>query len=306
MQPQRRSREKIPRAIKELATKHQLEEPLAAYGPRQRTLFSLVVGPCCMLFGSLLLVLLLTYSTFLNVAVLETALILFVGAAWLIAGAWMMLKVFVALLRPSPHAYIFVQGIVHAWHTVEVIRWDAIESLHKDVHRGDKNAISCSYILRCASGRTFVFDNIFHDIQRLGRMLEREITHFSFANMLDQYSKGIPLAFGEVTISPQGISVKQENATLPWNEVKYIDGHETVICIRRKGEDQDWATIPVVQVPNVCVLKAIVKHMHRKQRYTSFLQTALFPKRPSPFHTSSDGALKQTSLYRSFAACGLA
>ncbi len=193
----------------------------------------------------------------------------------------MTLKVFTTLLRPSLHAYIFVQGIVYARQTAEVIRWSEIESLHKDVHHGGKNAISCSYTLRCADGRTFVFGSTFYDIQRLGRMLEREVASSFFAKMLDLYSRGGSLVFGEIIINLQGIAIQWKQEQIPWREVQYIDGHETVICIRKKGEDQDWTTIPVTQVPNVCVLKAVVKHMHRKQRYVSFLQTTLFPKRPS-------------------------
>ncbi|MBA2676873.1 MAG: hypothetical protein H0U76_00510 [Ktedonobacteraceae bacterium] len=79
------------------------------------------------------------------------------------------------------------------------------------------------------------------------------------------YMAGIPIDFGRISLSTQGVSIDQGKKFLPWHEVAhlrtqtYIGGEHVVIG--KKGQLISWQVIPIAGISNIDLFRAFVARM---------------------------------------------
>ncbi|MBA2678992.1 MAG: hypothetical protein H0U76_11435 [Ktedonobacteraceae bacterium] len=83
--------------------------------------------------------------------------------------------------------------------------------------------------------------------------------------VIASYTAGIPINFGRITLSTQGVSIDQGKKFLPWHEVKririeaFIGGEQVVVG--KKGWIISWQVLPMADISNIDLLKAFVARM---------------------------------------------
>ncbi len=235
----------------------QLGTPRAIYEPAKPPFLARILGPFCILLGALILCsFLFTYKELLNWWPLwEAAIVPIIGITWVMAGLWFTLT---PLIHSRARVVICPKGLIYITRRAEAIPWNKIEELWKDVRTDSKLGIIRSYRVLRADGTTFALKNDLPSVEKLGRLLEREVTRHLLPGTITAYNNGTRIVFDEIAVSTQGIAVKQKRASLLWSDVEYITIDETSVSIYKKGEYWDWSTVPVARIPNVAVLKGLV------------------------------------------------
>ncbi len=75
------------------------------------------------------------------------------------------------------------------------------------------------------------------------------------------YHAGIPVSFGKLSISQQGITLDNTHECLPWSEVASIGLGESEVIIRRQGTIQEWHAIPLWAITNASALNDLLEHI---------------------------------------------
>jgi hypothetical protein len=253
--------QRIPRAIQQIAEDQGLGPSQAVYQPAKDALLYRLLGLGVMSVGGLiLLAFLLTYnSIFIWLSQWLGLLVLVVAVGWISIGAWIA-------LTPSlyPHMRVFAcpEGLICLRRDVEVILWHQIEKLWKDIARDNKGRDLRAYIVRCKDGRTIVFDNALRGIEDLGGRLEREVTRRHLPQTITSYVQGVPLIFGEIIVSEQGIGLRRGRKIRPWSEVENITIDETQVGIY--GKDEEPLVVSVARVPNVGILQELIAYTRQQ------------------------------------------
>jgi hypothetical protein len=249
--------QRIPRAILQIAEEQRLGPPEGAYLPAKDALLYRLLGLGVMTVGGLILAaFLLSYnSIFIWLSQWLGLLVLLIAAAWISIGAWIALTPF---LYPHMRVYGCHEGLICVRRSVEIILWHQIERLWKDIARDNRGRGIRAYIVRCKDGRMMVFDSALRGIEELGARLEREVTRRRLPQAIASYVQGVPLIFGEIIVSVQGIGMRRGRKMLPWNEVANITIDETQVCIY--GKDTAPLLVSVAHVPNVGVLQELIAY----------------------------------------------
>ncbi len=204
----------------------------------------------------------------------QFALIPSVALGWIAAGMWMLSP----CLLKGKSVTLHEKGLVFTTHKGdEIIRWCEIEALWWKTGDAKHNMLLCE--VQRTDGFSFAVDSTFQNAERLERILEREVIHQLFAYCVGQFRSNIPVAFGPLVLTQQGISVEPHTHILPWCELKYIDCFEDMLYIRQKQQCHDVASIPLSSIPNACVLRVLMRHIDRVHREAFIQQTLLIPKR---------------------------
>ncbi len=166
--------------------------------------------------------------------------------------------------------YVCTDGLVQVnGNDIRAIRWDEIESVHRRVTKHYTNGIymrtSYLYTVRGSNGTRFMFNDMLENIEKLGNTLEYEVTRRQLPKAIAAYNAGIPLNFGKLTISQQGVSNGKE--TLLWSQVQGIQANKGVISIKKEGKWLNWSTVRASMVPNIFVFLALVDYIMQSQRH---------------------------------------
>jgi len=94
---------------------------------------------------------------------------------------------------------------------------------------------------------------------------------------MQEYHRGQVLKFGPQCVSQQGLQLAQQQALLHWSEIKYIDCIQDVLTLQQKEHLEDWATVALSSLPNVCILEAMIRHLHRLHKAMAASGQACLP-----------------------------
>lgn len=250
------------------ATAHQLgplqtihEPGREAYLYRFVGLFSVIVGCLIILFFFI------SYnSLFSSWPLWQAALIPLVGVTWLALAAWIFLTPYI---HPRLRIFVYRDGLIYARGKAEVLRWNQMERIWKDLDVGRKGSSVRAYTVRRSDDTLFVFTGELKNVEALGRLIEIEITRRLLPRALASYQAGGPVVFDEIVVSSRGIGVKPGRKLLPWDEFERLSVDKKKIALYKKKADAAWAVINVASVPNVEILQELVAHiqhaMSRKQ-----------------------------------------
>ncbi len=253
-----------PQYVVRAATAHQLgplqtihEPGRAAYLYRFVGLFSVIIGCLIILFFFV------SYnSLFSSWPLWQAALIPLVGVTWLVLAAWIFLTPYI---HPRLRIFVYREGLIYARGKAEVLRWNQMERIWKDLDVGRKGISARSYTVRRSDDTLFVFTAELKNVEALGRLIEIEITRRLLPRALASYQAGAPVVFDEIVVSSRGIGVKPGRKLLRWDEFERLSVDETKIALYKKTTDAAWAVINVASVPNVEILKELVAHIQRER-----------------------------------------
>lgn len=79
------------------------------------------------------------------------------------------------------------------------------------------------------------------------------------------FERGIPLGFGALRISKQGIEITDGTGLLTWQDVACIGVGESEFIIRRQGQPAEWHAIPTWRLADLPALKELVTYIVNKQ-----------------------------------------
>jgi hypothetical protein len=204
--------------------------------------------------------------------------------------------VFVAFQHRGARVYLCTDGLMRVTDgTAEASRWDQTREFWKvfsepawygllgfiDVissftgqdssanYRGTLQTLQ-EYRLRQANGTELVLaKRRFYKFKKLGKAIEQEVTRHLLPGALAAYNAGQPVSFGEISVSGQGITIGFRQETIIWNELNMVRGSGRLIYINWKKQGHllfSTRTIPISEIPNVCVLTELVKTIRGSQQ----------------------------------------
>jgi len=278
----------MPAHVYQLATEQRVGTPLAQYKSRFLTtfLFGIVVG---------VLGVYVVLFSFLGRFSFGTIILLLVGLSLVAYG---VSRVFVAFQNLDAQVYLCTDGLMRVKAgTAEAIHWDQTSGFWKIFSEpawyglldflslltsftGQDSSANYSgtsrpfsflqeYRLYQANGTELVLAKRFRKFKKLGKAIEQEVTHHLLPGALAAYNAGQPVSFGEISVSRQGIHIGSRQETIAWNELNMVQGSGSHIYINWKKQGHLLAstrTIPISEVPNVCVLTELVKTIRGSQQ----------------------------------------
>jgi hypothetical protein len=230
-----------------------------AYLYRVVSLFSMIVGCLILLFFFL------AYdSLFSGWQLWQAVLVPLIGVIWLLLAAWIFLTPYI---YPRLRIFVYRNGLIYAKGKAEVLRWDQMERVWKDLEVERKGSLSVrAYTVRRSDDTLFVFTGELKDVETLGRLIEAEITRRLLPRALAAYHAGGPVVFDEVVVSGYGIGVRPGRKLLLWDEFDRISVDETKLALYKKGMKAAWVVIKIANIPNVGILKELIPHVEREIR----------------------------------------
>ena len=75
------------------------------------------------------------------------------------------------------------------------------------------------------------------------------------------YHAHIPVTFGAIRISTQGVDIERGKIVLAWSELAGIGVGEQEVIIKRKGRFEEWYALPLWRVENASHLKDLVEYI---------------------------------------------
>jgi len=75
------------------------------------------------------------------------------------------------------------------------------------------------------------------------------------------YQANIPVAFGDIRISAQGVDIQHGKIVLLWNELGGIGVGEQEVILKRKGRFEEWYALPLWRVENPEHLKDLIEYI---------------------------------------------
>ncbi|GCE04886.1 DUF6585 family protein [Dictyobacter aurantiacus] len=259
------SEKQIPRKIQACAHAYQLGIPRIVYDPRGSSRLSLFLSPLAFIVSALIVGAYVTFydQIFSWWPLWQSWMVLGIGLAWFLIGLWMLVP---ALLIPSLRVFLCPKGLIYQRYSCDVIRWQDIVQLEKTL-KVDHGSLSLAYyrLLR-SDGTAFMLDSDLPHLDRLGGFMEREVSRYLLPQALAKYEAESSLAFGQLEVSPMGLSLQQGRYRLPWSEYERLSLDDTTLSIYGYGDSQPWVALSLSGLPNVWVLKGIIEHATKQAR----------------------------------------
>ena len=256
----------IASTLSRIATQYQLGSPQAIYEARKETWPHRLPGIVALLIG----IAVLAYffhaydSLFIFWPAWQMVLVPLIGAGWIIVGLWILLAPW---LTPEARVFVYTEGLIYVTRKYEVIRWGQMERLWKDIHFDRKNRKFSSYVIRRNDQAFFVLKPNLIDGEKLGALLEREITSRLLPRAITAFDAGDPIVFEDIAVSLRGLRVKQGSKKLSWNEFERIHIDEQTVDIYKKGQVDAWASLKVAAIPNVEILRGLARYAQQELQY---------------------------------------
>ena len=259
------SAKQIPQSIQVCARTHKLGSPRIVYEPKGASSLHLIFGPIALLIGGAVIgaYILLYDSIFSWWPSWQADLVIGVGVAWLCVGGWMILA---PLLYPHLRVYLCPKGLIYARRTCEVIRWDRIEVLSKEILVQKKTQILCSYSIRRDDSAVFELGHELPYVERLGSFMEREVARHLLPHAVAIYEAGKVQEFADILVSRAGIGLKSTQRALQWSELEKLTIDDTSVSFYRRGDTWAWTTLSISGMPNIGVLRGLVRHVKGEMR----------------------------------------
>jgi hypothetical protein len=191
------------------------------------------------------------------------------GAAWLSFG---MFQLRGAARARGAHLSAGTEGVMQVKGTqTEVMRWNQIAAVQQTFTRIQHNYFLQAYILLRRDGTALTLEKSSTDFKALRKTIEAEVTRCQLPEAIAAYHAGHPVIFGAIMVNAQGISVQRqkEHKTLAWNEFKTVKVNDGRFIIKKQGAIASWVPLLIPEVPNLCVLLALIEHITngQKRRY---------------------------------------
>lgn len=255
------SQRQVPLDILGAATAYRLGVPEKVFDPRQEQFAFRLIGFVSLFLGCLIiLIFLVAFEQLFSWWVLWQALLIpLVGLAWLIFGGWVLLA---PHLYPQPHVYVCPEGLIVSADRIEVVRWDQMERLWRESD-GRANGRR-RYIVRRSDEALIPFGNDLKDVERLGALIEQEITRRLLPRALAAYRAGASVSFDEIVVSKRGLELCGSKQDISWQHFGSLEIGAQFILIRLPQARGLVARIKTASVPNARILSQLVDYAYRE------------------------------------------
>jgi hypothetical protein len=275
------SEKQIPSKIQACARAHSLGVPRIMYEPHAYSRLYLVLGPFALLVSALIFGgYRYYYEQFFRWGPeWQITLILSISVAWLIIGLWILLT---PVFSPRTRVFLCPKGLIYDKRGLEVIRWDRIALIHKELHVDASSALLRNYTLRREDGKLFVLTSDLPYLERLGGFMEREIVRHLLPRAISMYMDGQVQFFADVQVTRQGIAIKDNPQLLAWPDFERIVLDETTCSIYRTSSRQAWMTLSLSGMPNVWVLQGLAEHIMKHSMRVPMVEEKMVAANPAP------------------------
>jgi hypothetical protein len=253
-------------ALQRIAAQYQLGPSQTLYETRKESWLRRLPGIVALFIG----VAVLAYffhaydSLFTFWPTWQIILVPLIGAGWMIVGLWMLLAPW---LSPDVRIFVYTEGMIYATRKFEVIRWSQMERFWKDIYFDRQQRKVCSYVIRRNDQAFFELKPNLLNGEKLGALLEGEITRRLLPRAIAAFDAGDTIVFDTIAISIRSLHVKLGSKKIVWNEFERIQIDEQTLEIYKKGQSAAWASLKVAALPNVEILRGLVRHALQELKY---------------------------------------
>lgn len=131
----------------------------------------------------------------------------------------------------------------------EAIRWDEVI----DMFGGSTGF----FVLHREGGGRFVICESWSYNKELNERIAHILTERLLPQVIERFEKGVPISFGTLFISRDGI--RHERKVTPWSDIEDVRDKNGVLIIRAKGKGQVYMLI------DTSLIVALVKHVMRSR-----------------------------------------
>lgn len=298
------SEKQIPQKIQACAHRDSLGVPRIVYEPYKESRLYLVLGPfavtvALVIFGSYFFYYAAIFSWW---PAWQHLVVLAIGLAWLLIGVWTLLA---PLLAPHLCIYLCPMGLIYSRRRLEVIRWDQIALIYKELRPAAQNVRQRSPLLNYTvlreDGKHFVLNSDLPYLDRLGGFMEREVARYLLPGSISTYEADLAQSFGSLLVDHHGITLRQGSAgsskddahvksamrNLPWSDFERVALDETTLSIYRRGDTWSWVTLSVSGLPNLWVFRGLIdyitSHLHAPDTEPVSIEPLLRPMQFSAY-----------------------
>lgn len=262
------SEKQIPPKVYACAYAHRLGVPRILYEPRHGSHLYLILSSFAFIVSAFIIgaYAFLYEQVFSNWPLWQCWMVVGIGIAWFCIGLWMLME---PMVSGQVRIYLCPKGLIYIKHDYEVIRWDGIIQLSKEITLGRKATMLYRYNIMRDDGKTFPLESDLPHLDRLGGFMEREITRHLLPRAIQAYNAGESPTFANFIVTVQGIIARQEQQRLSWFEFDRVSIDETTISIYRLGETWAWVTLNISDFPNVWIFKGLLEYATKNARTPS-------------------------------------
>jgi branched-subunit amino acid transport protein len=158
--------------------------------------------------------------------------------------------------------YLCTNGLmIIKWTRVQALRWEQIQAIQ---HCRTQNILRPYYILYLDGGKTITlqWSLVGDGIKDLGNHIEHEVCQCLLPKAIASYEAGEVLNFGPITVTAQGLTLEDEQRSLPWERfasIKYYNGHS--FAIKERATALTWQQIEIESMLNFCVFLPLITHI---------------------------------------------
>jgi hypothetical protein len=232
---------------------YQLGTPTIAHRAGISVWVTLAAGAIFTLLGGYVLIEILTgmLRSGRQSMLLVSIIFLVIGIAFMAIGYF----------QSRQHIQVFDQGFTYIKASaVQIVRWDAIESIRHQAVRVRVNFIPIgtahTYTITTTQGETIKLTGSIGKVAKLGALIEAEAFKYLMPRAIETYKAGGTLQFGKLSVSQLGIGNGKE--IVPWAQIKSVQMNNGWISVKKQGKWLNWANAAVAQTPNVFVFLALV------------------------------------------------
>lgn len=145
----------------------------------------------------------------------------------------------------------------------KVVPWSRIRLVQRQVSLLRKKQ-RCFYTVKLHNTDTLVsLPMIVADVELLGNAIEKEMVKQLLPEVLAEYQAGKNIVFPGLCITQQYVCNSEEK--LYWSQLSEIRVNKEQLIIKEKESLHNWLAVSVSQIPNLCVLEALLKHIKQEQ-----------------------------------------
>jgi hypothetical protein len=262
------SEKQIPQKVYACAHAHRLGVPRIIYEARHDSHIYLILSSFAFIVSAAIIgaYAFLYEQIFSQWPLWQCWMVIGIGIAWFCIGLWMLLE---PMVSAQVRVFLCPKGLIYASHNYEVIRWDGILQISKELTLGGKATLLCRYRILRDDGKTFLLENDLPHLDRLGGFMEREITRNLLPQVITAYEAGENLTFANFMVTTQGIIARREQQHLSWYEFGHVSIDETTLSIYRLGDGWAWMTLNISDFPNVWIFKELLDYATKNARIPS-------------------------------------
>ncbi len=267
--------QQVPPSVQRLASQKQFGDFQAVYEPGKDRWLSRLPGVLASLVGAAILYYFFSAydAIFSSWPVWQMVFVPLIGCGWLCVGLWM---IFFPWFSPEQCVFVYQEGLIYATRETEAMRWSQMERLWKDVRFDRKGRKISLYVVRRNDRAFFAFKHDLLDVEKLGMLLEEEITRRLLPRAIAAYNAGDAVLFDDIAISKRWLRVRQGSKKLAWREFARLHVDERTIELYKKGMTGAWTTLKVSAIPNVGVLSGLVEYVEGETKFDASPQIVAY------------------------------